>query len=186
MLFPRRTWATRVVGKMGLPIKSREATALIELLIWASKQDTKMMKDVVGLSLSPRDLIVAWSVQMYRNPSAVKQFAKEASLGDAQALKILQDLRTAGLAMAAEFGMHKLLELQTTTAQCLYVDARMRAPIPIQLRVGEDIPKDVYEKYKDQDGRVYAIGLVEDGDERMSFIEKHQWDDLMRKHGMAR
>ena len=26
MLFPRRTWASRVIGKMGLPIKSKEAT----------------------------------------------------------------------------------------------------------------------------------------------------------------
>src|SRR5215475_14294793 len=38
MFFARRRWATRVVKKTGFPIRSLEATELIEMLIWASKQ----------------------------------------------------------------------------------------------------------------------------------------------------
>src|SRR5262249_28644179 len=128
MLFPRRTWATRVIRKMGVPIKSKEATALIELLIWASKEDTKMMKDVAVFSLSSSELIVAWATRMYRNRSAVWQFAEEASIDEAQALEILKDMRTAGMALAQEHGMKKLLELENRTAPCLYIDATMRAP----------------------------------------------------------
>jgi len=185
MLFPRRTWATRVIGKMGLPIKSKEATALIELLIWASKEDTKTMNEVAGFSLSTRDLIITWSTRMYRNQSAVTQFAKDASLNEAEALETLKAMRTAGLAMAAELGMQKLLELENNTASCLYMDATLKAPIKINVRIGEDIPRDAYEHHKDANGQLYAVGFVENGEQQISYIEKHLWDDFMKKRGLA-
>ena len=183
MLFPRRTWATRVIDKMGIPIKSKEATALIELLIWASKEDTKMMNEVAGFSLSKRDLIITWATRMYRNQSAVTQFAKEAGLNEVEAQEILKSMRNAGMAMATELGIQKLLEIENKTASCVYMDATLKAPIRINVRIGEDIPRDTYEQHKDENGLLYVVGFIERGEQHISYIEKHMWDDFIKKHG---
>ena len=110
MLFPRRTWAIRVVEKIGIPIKSPEATSLISLLIWATKQDEKMLKSVEGKSLSVADITITWASHMERNASAVKQLSKDAKISLARAEQLLRDLKKAARAVAVEHKMTAVLQ----------------------------------------------------------------------------
>lgn len=185
MLFPRRTWATRVIGRMGLPIKSNEATALIELLIWASKEDTKMMNEVSGTSLTPKELIIMWACRMHNNPSAMRRFMELAAVDAPSAAATFERMRTAGISLATEEKLHKLVELESETCACLYFDSTLKAPIRIKVRIGEDIPRNAYEQYKDANGLLYAVGFVENGEQQISYIEKPLWDDFMKKRGIA-
>lgn len=41
MFFQRRLWAVRVIDRMGNFAGTKKSTALIELLIWASKIDAR-------------------------------------------------------------------------------------------------------------------------------------------------
>jgi hypothetical protein len=190
MLFPRRTWATRVIGKMGLPIKSKEATALIDLLIWASKEDTHLMKDVAGFSLSPGELIVKWACAMHRNQSAKQKFAEKASLDVADAARVLEEMHVAGIGLATEHKMQKLLELEgrkdsATTGNsnsCVsyYLDPRLPEPVKRSLVIGQDIARETYDKFKDAEGNIYIVGVLERGELKLSYVSKPLWDDMLR------
>lgn len=111
MLFPRRTWAVRVVERMGIPIKSAAATCLIEILVWASKQDEQMMKEVAGFALPIRDIVIGLATSMVHNQSAVKRLSDNLGVPPQAARMLLTDLRTAGRALAVDNGLTKVVEL---------------------------------------------------------------------------
>jgi hypothetical protein len=186
MLFPRRTWATRVIGKMGLPIKSKEATALIDLLVWASKEDTQMMKGVAGFSLPAGELIVMWACAMHRNRSAIQRFAEKANLTLTDAARILKDMREAGIQLATEQKMAKLLEIEgrpatdsATFCVSYYLDPRLSEPVKRNLVIGTDIARETYDKFKDTEGNIYVVGFLEHGELKLSYVSKPLWDDMI-------
>src|SRR5262249_56469857 len=69
LIFPRRRWATRIIEKAGFPIRSREATVLIDLLIWASKRNQQ------GLPIAEQALIPPF--RMAYNQSAIAKVPEE-------------------------------------------------------------------------------------------------------------
>ena len=105
MIFPRRRWATRIIEKAGFPIRSREATVLIDLLIWASKRNQQ------GLPIAEQVLIPA--LRMVYNQSAIVKVAEELALSSIAAENALDKLPQAAIAVAAEHGLNEFVELAT-------------------------------------------------------------------------
>jgi len=105
MLFPRRRWAIRVVEKAGFPIGSQEATLLIDLLIWASKQDPKQVPPAEGVLIS--------ALRMVHNQTAVLKVADELAVSLVAAENALARLPQAAIAVAAEHGMNEFVKIAT-------------------------------------------------------------------------
>jgi hypothetical protein len=103
MLFPRRGWAIRVIKKTSFSIRSREATTLIEMLIWASKQLPSQAP------VGERVLISAMT--MVHNQSAIVDLAAELDLHPVAAQKALAELQEAAISVATEHGMPDLVRL---------------------------------------------------------------------------
>jgi hypothetical protein len=97
MLSPRRRWAVRVVEKTSFAIRSREATALIEMLIWASKQLPSQAP------IAERVLMSAMT--MVQNQSAIVDLAAELDVHPVAAQKALAELQEASISVATERGM---------------------------------------------------------------------------------
>jgi hypothetical protein len=111
MLFPRRRWAIRIIEKAGFRIQSREASVLIELIIWASKQNQRMMERSIGQSLPVRDGVLVAAMAMENNQSAVVRVAEELAVHPVAAEKALAQLATAARDVAIENGLSKLIEI---------------------------------------------------------------------------
>jgi hypothetical protein len=93
---------------MGLFAGTRTSTALIELLIWASKTDALEMK---GFGPRKRDQILGWSIIMFNNPTAAEKLAHDARISKPEALAILLKMRQAGRELAAEKQAHHLVHI---------------------------------------------------------------------------
>ena len=111
MLFPRRTWSTRVIGKMGLPIGSPEAKILIDLLIWASKQDERTTQPVARTALPIADQILFWAIRLASNPAVVERITELLHVPQEEARQLLMAMHAAGRALAAENGLAMLVEI---------------------------------------------------------------------------
>jgi hypothetical protein len=107
MLFPRRRWAVRLIEKMGLPIKSREATILVDFVIRASKQNEQMIKRSTEKSLPTAELVLLAASRMASNQSAVMQLAKELAVNVVAAHNVLIKLSKAAHDVASENGYTK-------------------------------------------------------------------------------
>jgi hypothetical protein len=99
--FGRRRWAIRVVEKTSTPVTSRAGTAMIELLIFASKQ--------TPLPVAESVLIPA--ARIGHNQYAVVRLAEELAVHPAAAEKPLMELRGAARQVAAEHGYAKVVEV---------------------------------------------------------------------------
>lgn len=102
MFFQRRLWAVRVVDRMGLFAGAKSATALVELLIWASKTEAV---EAIPFGKRKRDQIIGWSIIMFNNPTATTQLAKDAGISREEAYALLLRAREAGRKMADELGL---------------------------------------------------------------------------------
>jgi hypothetical protein len=111
LLFPRRRCAVRLIEKMGLPIKSREASILIELVIWASKQNQRAMQQAIGKSLSVAELVLIAAARMANSPSATTKIAQELAVSPIAAENALIRLSKAARDLAAENGYGKIVEM---------------------------------------------------------------------------
>jgi hypothetical protein len=103
MFFARRRWATRVVEKTGFPIRSREATELIEMLIWASKQFPSRVPAAESVLVS--------AMRMVHNQSAMVNLANGLDGDLVAAEKALAQLSEAAIAVATEHGMPDFVRL---------------------------------------------------------------------------
>jgi hypothetical protein len=103
MFFAGRRWATRVVKKTGFPIRSREATALIEMLIWASKQFPSRVPVAESVLMS--------AMTMIHNQRAVISLAEDLDGNPVAAEKALAELSEAAIAVATEHGMPDFVRL---------------------------------------------------------------------------
>jgi hypothetical protein len=107
MLFQRRTWATRIVHKMGLPMRSHEATLLTGLAIWASKQQPVMV-DRADKSLTKRDRVLLAAMEMADNQSAVLKVAEELTVHPLAAEELLDRFRRSAISLAKENGLEEI------------------------------------------------------------------------------
>jgi hypothetical protein len=103
MLFPRRRWAIRVVEKTSFSIRSREATALIEMLIWASKQ--------LPNEAPVAERVLMSAMTMVHNQSAIVDLAAELDVHPVAAQKTLAELQEAAILVATERGMPEVVRL---------------------------------------------------------------------------
>jgi hypothetical protein len=102
MFFQRRIWAVNVIDRMGLFAGSRPATALIELLIWASKLDAV---ESIPFGSKKRDQILGWSIIMFNNPTAAQKLADDALISPGEAYALLLKMKQAGRELATELGL---------------------------------------------------------------------------------
>jgi hypothetical protein len=63
---------------MGLFAGTRTSTALIDLLIWASKTNAREMQ---GFGSNKRDQILGWAIIMFNNPTATQKLANASRAG---------------------------------------------------------------------------------------------------------
>jgi hypothetical protein len=103
MLFPRRRWATRVVEKTSFSTRSREATALIEMLIWASKQ--------LSSRVPVAERVLVSAMRMVHNQSAILNLAAALDVHPAAAEEALAELQEAAISIATEHGMPDVVRL---------------------------------------------------------------------------
>src|SRR3954464_5061212 len=83
--FGRRRWAIRVIERTTSPVMSRAGTAMIELLIFASKQTP----------LSVPESILVPAARIGENQSAIVRLAEELAVHPAAAKKALMKMRAA-------------------------------------------------------------------------------------------
>ncbi len=97
MLFSRRRWAIRVVERMGISMLTKEATVLIQTLIWASKLNAP---EATGFGSKKRDQILGWAIIMFNNPTAAQQVARELRTTQKEAVELLLRMKQAGRELA--------------------------------------------------------------------------------------
>ena len=103
MIFSRRLWTTRVIKKAGFPIRSREAKVLIDLLMRASKKNSK------GLPTAEQVLFSA--LRMFHDKTAVAKMAEELATSPSVAERALAKLPKAAISLASENRMRQFVEV---------------------------------------------------------------------------
>ena len=103
MLFPRRRWAVLVLQAAGVPIPSREARLLIDLLLKASKKNPK------ELPIAEQVLFAA--LRMFHDKAAVAKVAEELNISPADAERTLVKLPKAAMTLAYGRGMRQFIEV---------------------------------------------------------------------------
>ena len=103
LIFSRRLWAIRVIKKAGFPIRSREATLLIDLLMRASKKNSK------GLPTAEQVLFSA--LRMFHDKTAVAKMAEELAVSPLAAERALAKLPRAAITLASENRMRQFVEV---------------------------------------------------------------------------
>jgi guanylate kinase len=95
---------------MGLFAGTRTSTALIDLLIWASKTNALEMQ---GFGSNKRDQILGWAIIMFNNPTATQKLANDARITDSEAHSILLRMKQAARELAAENRADTLVYIAT-------------------------------------------------------------------------
>ena len=103
MTFSRRLWANRVIKKAGFPIRSREAKVLINLLMRASRKNSK------GLPTAEQVLFSA--LRMFHDKTAVAKMAEELAVSPLAAERALAKLPRAAITLASENRMRQFVEV---------------------------------------------------------------------------
>lgn len=106
MFFQRRLWAVRVIDRMGLFAGTKSSTALIDLLIWASRLDAK---EAIPFGKKKRDQILGWAIIMFNNPTATTQLAVNGGITEPEAYALLLKAKKAGREYAQELGLDTLV-----------------------------------------------------------------------------
>ena len=110
MFFVRRRWAVRVITETGLPIKSAIATLLIDLIIWAAKQNEASARSV-GQRLPKAESILLAAVGLHRNPTIARRLQRDIDLTDKEAHQALDATRTGARIVARAYGFDRLVAL---------------------------------------------------------------------------
>ena len=91
---------------------TKSSTALIELLIWASKTDAR---EAIPFGNKKRDQILGWSIIMFNNPTATQKLAEDAGISPDDAYALLLKMKQAGREMSAELGMSTHVYIATNS-----------------------------------------------------------------------
>lgn len=91
---------------MGMFAGTREATALIDMLMWAANTDAVEMR---GFGKKRRDQILGWGIIMCKNPTATEMLARDARISEQEAFSLLLAMKKAARELAADQGLETLL-----------------------------------------------------------------------------
>ncbi|MGM4886337.1 hypothetical protein [Tardiphaga sp. 11_C7_N12_6] len=108
MFFERRRWAVRLLDHMGHFAGSRQSTALIDLLIWASKSNAP---EAAPFSRKKRDQIIGWGIIMFNNPTATEKLARDARISESDAYNLLKKMKESARQLAQEHGLATLIHI---------------------------------------------------------------------------
>ena len=96
---------------MQIPIMSKVATEIIEMLIWGAEQDRRVSLEA-GLGTSPKSIgILIGAISMWKNPTAIKNLADKASISGDDAALYLQRCKMAGREVAVQYGFNSIVDL---------------------------------------------------------------------------
>ena len=112
MLFALRRWSIKVMEEMGLPVASKEATILIDLLIWSSKVEAQMLRQARVPLLSKPERILMGAIKMVHNPTAIDKVSNDLRIHPQAAEDLLNVMRNSGLALASRHGFELLLQTE--------------------------------------------------------------------------
>ena len=110
MLFPRRTWAIRIVERTGLSIRSPEATKLIGIIVLASKELAVELEVAIGRKLQKAEAVLLAANAASYNISATLSLGRDLGLAEDDARALTARLRPAVTAVAAEAGFTTIVE----------------------------------------------------------------------------
>jgi len=130
MVFPNRTWAIRVIEKAGFPVRSKEATVLIDMLILGGRTgcyggfsigpdpspspDTGLPQVIATGIFSTSepdsqmpvpDGVLFSAMRMVYSHTAIERLMKELAVSPMEAENVLGKLPKAAVAVATEHGM---------------------------------------------------------------------------------
>lgn len=108
MLFEKRRWAVRVIEEMDLPIRSPEATELVEMIIAGAKQYEQMTRST-GVKLSQAELVLVSAAAMTDNNSSFNRLVTDLGLQDDEAEALLMKARRAGRRLAVNGEFHEIV-----------------------------------------------------------------------------
>ena len=103
MLFSRRRRATRVVEKAGFPSGSGEARVLIDLLMRASKENSKQ--------LPTAEQVLFAALRLFHDQTALAGVAKELEVSQLAAELTLTKLPKAAIDLASDNRMEQFVEV---------------------------------------------------------------------------
>jgi hypothetical protein len=96
---------------MGLPVRSKEATLLVDLLIWSANEEASLLRQVGGRQLSKPKGILMGGITMVHNPSAVREVARDLDVTVQDSALLLQRMKHASQTLARQYGFEKIAEL---------------------------------------------------------------------------
>jgi hypothetical protein len=103
LIFSRRLWAIRVIKKAGFPLRSREARLLVDLLMRASKNNSK--------ELPTAEQVLFSALRMFHDKAAIAKVAEELAVSPLAAERALAKLPKASIVLAAENRMGQFVEI---------------------------------------------------------------------------
>ena len=111
MLFPLRRWSLRVVEKMNIPVRSAEATEIVEMLVWGAKQSKSLISMAGDDLLTKSDHVLLIAISMWSNPMARTSLSRKLQISELEADQLLQKCKFAGREVAVEHGLSHVVNM---------------------------------------------------------------------------
>jgi hypothetical protein len=96
---------------MDLPVRSREARALVGLILESAKQTDQTARTTIGTKLPRAESVLLTAVRMARNTGAVAELARRLHIEPEKAHQLLGQCRDAAAALASEAGFLKISDM---------------------------------------------------------------------------
>ena len=103
LFFGRRRWASRVVEKAGFPSGSGEAEVLIDVLIPASRENSKQ--------LPTAEQVLFAALRLFHDQTVIAKVAKELAVSQLAAEVSLAKLPKAAIDLGSEHRMQQFVEV---------------------------------------------------------------------------
>jgi hypothetical protein len=113
MFFGTPSGASKIIDRMGLPVRSPEAKVLIRLIDWSAKQTDKMFQTMRKPAPPKAEGELSAAISMARNASATAEVARVLHIEPEKARTLLVQCREAAAAMASEAGLSEIADIAT-------------------------------------------------------------------------
>jgi hypothetical protein len=181
MLFQRRRWALRIIEKMGLSVRSREASLLVEFMISGAKN----LSTAAAIGKTKSILTVAST--MAENTAGVATVARGLSIDIIQAQILLGRLREAAREVAMESGFDDLINAwdeveqrrkrRTSDVVIAKIIDPLRGEHEETWTIGEHVNEDAYQRFC-SDGYLYVLRFYERGVPRTRLTTRALWENM--------
>jgi hypothetical protein len=139
------------------------------------KYTVALLKTVIAL----RPVIVGLKGKIDRKPYDLAKYN-----ADVDAYRVAEKgYHALGEEMNRKWRTYVLNEAMHTETCEVHIQDVMRGLRTEEWVIGEDIKRETYEKFKDGNGRLYAVIAYENGQPQMSVVAKVMWDQVAEQFG---